>query len=188
MANAPSHLSQRHSQTMNSNIHYGKKNYSLLFGPQSIFAHTLLHRHFTIRSDNKPSIQLITNPSFKLTTSATSRVVRWILSLQPYDFTLQHHPGKSNVVADALSRFPLQKQLECNATISQPIHPLSQQLTSLYQSHPSTSLLMGYTSTRYSPPPISNYKRFNIHARTCPTHPITQMTHYISSRVIQRIT
>ena len=101
----------------------------------------LLHRHFTIRSDNKPSIQLITNPSFKLTTSATSRVIRWILSLQPYDFTLQHHPGKSNVVADALSRFPLQQQLECNATISQPIHPLSQQLTSLYQSHPSTSLL-----------------------------------------------
>ena len=101
----------------------------------------LLHRKFTIRSDNKPSTQLITNHSFKLTTSATSRVIRWILSLQPYNFEIQHHPGKSNVVADALSRFPLQNSLECNTTISTPIHPLSQQLTSLYQSHPSTSLL-----------------------------------------------
>ena len=101
----------------------------------------LLHRKFTIRSDNKPSTQLITNPSFKLTTSATSRVIHWILAIQPYHFEIQHHPGKSNVVADALSRFPLQKASKCNTTISQPIHPLSQQLTALYQSHPSTSLL-----------------------------------------------
>ena len=50
---------------------------------------------------------MITNSSLKLSTSATNRVIRWILSLQTYSFTVEHQPGTSNVVADALSRFPL---------------------------------------------------------------------------------
>ena len=29
---------------------------------------------------------------------------RWIEFLEDYDFTLYYHPGKTNVVADALSR------------------------------------------------------------------------------------
>ena len=29
---------------------------------------------------------------------------RWIEFLEDYDFTLHYHPGKENVVADALSR------------------------------------------------------------------------------------
>ena len=67
----------------------------------------LLNHKFTIKSDNKPATQMIANSSMKLSTSATNRVIRWILSLQTYDFTIEHQPGTSNVVADALSRFPL---------------------------------------------------------------------------------
>ena len=29
---------------------------------------------------------------------------RWIEFLEDYDFTLHHHPGKANVMVDALSR------------------------------------------------------------------------------------
>ena len=65
----------------------------------------LLTHQFVVKSDNKPSTQLLTNSAMKLSTSATNRVIRWILSIQGYNFTVQHQPGKTNVVADALSRF-----------------------------------------------------------------------------------
>ena len=32
------------------------------------------------------------------------RQCRWMEYLEDYDFTLQYHPSKANVVADALSR------------------------------------------------------------------------------------
>ena len=32
------------------------------------------------------------------------RPCRWMEFLEDYDFTLHYHPGKANVVADALSR------------------------------------------------------------------------------------
>ena len=32
------------------------------------------------------------------------RQCRWMAFLEDYDFTLHYHPGKANVVADALSR------------------------------------------------------------------------------------
>jgi tRNA A-37 threonylcarbamoyl transferase component Bud32 len=33
------------------------------------------------------------------------KLVRWRLRLQEYDFTVEHIPGKENVVADTLSRY-----------------------------------------------------------------------------------
>ena len=67
----------------------------------------LTGHQFHIRSDNKPTTQLLSNLSIKLTTTTSNRVARWINMLQTFRYTIKHHPGKSNVVADALSRFPL---------------------------------------------------------------------------------
>ena len=41
----------------------------------------------------------------KLSTSASNRVIRWILAIQAYKYKVAHCPGKSNIVADVISRY-----------------------------------------------------------------------------------
>lgn len=58
-------------------------------------------RHFWIITDHKPLVWLCSmkNP--------TSRLTRWRIRLDEFDFTIQHKSGKLNVNADALSRIKL---------------------------------------------------------------------------------
>jgi len=64
------------------------------------FRKYLLDRHFTIYTDNAATTHLFSKKE------PNSRLLRWCLSLQEFDFTIRHIPGKNNVVADVLSRFP----------------------------------------------------------------------------------
>ena len=66
-----------------------------------IFRHYLYGKKFLIRTDHKALKWLMNRDDH------TSRVMRWILKLQELDFDVQHRSGKSNAVADALSRYPL---------------------------------------------------------------------------------
>lgn len=77
----------------------------------------LYGRKFRVRSDHKPLVFLynLKNPASKLTQ------IR--LDLDEYDFDVEHIPGKSNVVADALSRISIDeiKNMEmelCDANIN----------------------------------------------------------------------
>ena len=86
----------------------------------------LTGHHFKIRSDNKPTTQMLSNISVKLSTTTSNRVARWINLLQAYDYVIEHHPGKSNVVADALSRFPIVANLtESRMTIKPNSLPIN---------------------------------------------------------------
>ncbi|XP_067266693.1 uncharacterized protein [Chanodichthys erythropterus] len=55
---------------------------------------------FTVRTDNNPLTYVLT--SAKL--SATGH--RWLAALATYDFSLQYKPGRHNIDADVLSRYP----------------------------------------------------------------------------------
>lgn len=70
----------------------------------------------TIISDHQPLKWLM---SLK---SPSGRLARWALKLQPYDLKIQYQPGKTNVVADCLSRPPcpetdLEKHKPADCTI-----------------------------------------------------------------------
>lgn len=63
-----------------------------------IWRHYLYGERFEVFSDHKSLKYIFTQKDLHL------RQRRWMEYLEDYDFTLQYHSGKANVVADALSR------------------------------------------------------------------------------------
>ena len=64
----------------------------------NIWRHYLYGEEFEVYSDHKSLKYIFTQRDLNM------RQRRWIEFLKDYDFTLHYHPGKENVVADALSR------------------------------------------------------------------------------------
>ena len=58
----------------------------------------LLGHHFKVHTDNNPLMYFLTSPNIDATKQ------RWINELAKYNFSLEYHEGKNNMVADALSR------------------------------------------------------------------------------------
>ncbi|PNX61004.1 retrotransposon-related protein, partial [Trifolium pratense] len=63
-----------------------------------IWRHYLYGSSFDVFSDHKSLKYLFIQKELNI------RQRRWMEFLKDYEFTLQYHPGKANVVADALSR------------------------------------------------------------------------------------
>ncbi|KAK9155003.1 hypothetical protein Sjap_002483 [Stephania japonica] len=63
-----------------------------------IWRHYLYGERFVLFTDHKSLKYLFTQRELNM------RQRRWLEFLKDYDFSLEYHPGKANVVADALSR------------------------------------------------------------------------------------
>ena len=63
-----------------------------------IWCHNLYGEQFEVYSDHKSLKYIFAQRDLNM------RQRRWMEFLEDYDFTLHYHPGKANVVADALSR------------------------------------------------------------------------------------
>ena len=63
-----------------------------------IWCHYLYGEEFEVYTDHKSLKYIFTQRDFNM------RQRRWMEFLEDYDFTLHYHPGKENMVADALSR------------------------------------------------------------------------------------
>ena len=63
-----------------------------------IWSHYLYGEEFEVYSDHKSLKYIFTQRDLNM------RQRRWMEFLKDYDFTLHYHPGKANVVADALSQ------------------------------------------------------------------------------------
>ena len=66
-----------------------------------VFKVFLLGRPFLLRTDHI-ALAAIFNSKLK----KSSRVIKWVMRLQEFDFKVECIPGKENIVADALSRIP----------------------------------------------------------------------------------
>lgn len=62
------------------------------------FSFYLYGRHFLTYTDHKA---LLSHAKLK---SANTRLMRWSMFLQQYNFTLNYKPGKDNIIADLMSR------------------------------------------------------------------------------------
>ena len=63
-----------------------------------IWRHYLYGERFTLYTDHKSLKYLFLQKDLNM------RQRRWLEFLKDYDFSLEYHPGKANVVADGLSR------------------------------------------------------------------------------------
>ena len=63
-----------------------------------IWCHYLLGNHVHIYSDHKSLKYIFTQSELNL------RQRRWLELIKDYDLEIHYHPGKANVIADALSR------------------------------------------------------------------------------------
>lgn len=78
------------------------------------FAQYLIGCHFILRTDHKPLVQLLGD---KPIDDLTARLQRFRMRLTRFDFQIVHVPGKQMLIADALSREPLNGDLSESADV-----------------------------------------------------------------------
>jgi hypothetical protein len=70
------------------------------------FEYLIRDKHFTLRTDHK-NLTYVNDPP-------SPKVRRWKITLQEYDFSIEHIPGKDNIAADAFSRLlPISAEVLC---------------------------------------------------------------------------
>ena len=67
-----------------------------------VWRHYLFREKFELYTDHKNLKYLLSQKELNL------RQQRWMETISAFDFEILYHPGKSNVVADTLSRYPAQ--------------------------------------------------------------------------------
>ena len=74
-------------------------------------------KHVKVYTDNKPMMSFVNREIDKM----PLRIQKWILALQPFDFTLVHLAGVKNKFADALSRAPIDSSRHTEETTEETV-------------------------------------------------------------------
>ena len=97
--------SKKLSQAERNYSQIDKEGLALVFAVKR-FRYFLLGRKFVARTDHKPLLGLF-GKGKHIPCNANARIQRWALLLSQFDYDLVHKPGRENVIADALSRLPV---------------------------------------------------------------------------------
>ena len=100
-----------------------EKNYSqierealaILFAVKRLHQY-LYGRHFVLRTDHKPLLKIFGEKS-SLPSVTAARLERWAVTLSSYQYSIQYIKGSDNVIADCLSRLPIQLSVKQEAQI-----------------------------------------------------------------------
>lgn len=82
-----------------------KEGLAIVYGVKK-FHQYLAGRNFIVTTDHQPLLGLF-NREKRIPEVVSPRMLRWILLLAAYDYTLEYRPGPRNSNADALSRLPV---------------------------------------------------------------------------------
>ncbi len=97
------HSQKLHANELNWTV-YEKELFSIIRATTVWRSYLISRQKFTVFTDHSALLSLDKKPTSTLGMNA--RHVRWLQHLCHFDFDIIHQPGKSNVVADALSRAP----------------------------------------------------------------------------------
>eukprot|EP00731_Ephydatia_muelleri_P006180 Em0003g428a len=119
------------------------------------FSTFVIGKHFTIETDAKPLIPLL---STKHLDSLPPRILRFRLRMARYDYSIEHKPGKQLFTADTLSRAPCPTATADNSIPDSEVELFVEALTS---STPITkSLLERYRSAQQTDPVCTALRQF----------------------------
>jgi hypothetical protein len=83
-----------------------KEALSLVWGIKK-FHKYVFARSFTLVTDHKPLLFILKEDK-SIPEMATSRIVRWAITLSAYQYKIQYRPTEKHANADVCSRFPLE--------------------------------------------------------------------------------
>ncbi|XP_031427422.1 uncharacterized protein K02A2.6-like [Clupea harengus] len=94
---------QQRGLTLNDKCQFEKEALAVTWACER-FQTYLLGLHFVMRTDHKPLISLLSSRPLD---DVPPRIMRFILRLMRFSYSIVHVPGKNLITADALSRAPL---------------------------------------------------------------------------------
>ena len=116
--------------------------------------HFLTGRHFTLRTDQK-SVSYMFNQCNRGKIK-NDKIMRWRIELSCYSFDIVYHPGKENVLPDALSR------ATCASAPQDSLYKLHEALC-----HPGITRLNHFICTKNLPYSLDEVKRVTSQCQTC---------------------
>lgn len=109
------------------------------------FRKYLFGKHFTIVTDHQPLKWLLQS------TNLSGKHMRWALSMQEFDCTIEHRPGLAHQNVDVPSRFPLASSFDPTGACMDPELPASGSSATAVEARPAATVACACSASCHNP-------------------------------------